>query len=203
MVFSFVVIDASEAVNAKVAEELAKRKHLPRPFKNRVVKRVAKVANNYAMASKAVELITPKLCEELPLMMKKKGLVVHVEEAFREGPFVVLELQVIKVNMKVVKEEVPSTTVRVVEQLLGMIGTKKKDKLESNYLSKVAQNKMESSLADLLRAELAERKLVAEAEVFSEEKQARFFFPMVRQVRQAKADASKDPSLPKVVSKAI
>uniref|UniRef100_A0A7S1GJX8 Uncharacterized protein n=1 Tax=Cyclophora tenuis TaxID=216820 RepID=A0A7S1GJX8_CYCTE len=192
--------DASQAVKSQVEEKIS-QKRLPGPLKERLAKRAAKVAADLITASKIVEKMAPKMAEEMPIKMKPKGLTVHVGEVFREGPFFVLQLQVVHVDTIVMAEAVrlqeeedgETMTVQCLKQFFGTIGSRNQDALETNYLPRIIQSKMGDSMGDMLSSELAEKGLEAEAEVLPEALQARFFFPFLQQIRESEAKSKKGP----------
>eukprot|EP00540_Astrosyne_radiata_P012084 CAMPEP_0116842534 /NCGR_PEP_ID=MMETSP0418-20121206/11573_1 /TAXON_ID=1158023 /ORGANISM="Astrosyne radiata, Strain 13vi08-1A" /LENGTH=222 /DNA_ID=CAMNT_0004473161 /DNA_START=193 /DNA_END=861 /DNA_ORIENTATION=+ len=193
----FAVKDVKEAVKSTVEEKMMERKRplVPKRLKERVIKRVAKLASDFMTASKMAGKIAEKMTAEMPQKMMKKGLTVHVEEVFREGPYFVLQLQVLKVDAVVMaeaakmkdeeEEEEDPLFVRCVKQFMEAVGGKNKDRLESRYLPTIVQNKMHSGMGDMLAKELSEKKMEAEAEVLPEAKQARFLFAMLKQVKEA------------------
>lgn len=83
--------DGSAAVKAKVERGLSK---LPRPIKNQAALRASELTTPGMIA----QYLSNRMIAKLPRKMKKKGLTVKVEQLFREGPYVVLELDVLHVD---------------------------------------------------------------------------------------------------------
>uniref|UniRef100_A0A7S1D2W4 Uncharacterized protein n=1 Tax=Cyclophora tenuis TaxID=216820 RepID=A0A7S1D2W4_CYCTE len=197
--------DASKVIQSTVEEKISQKK-LPAPIKARLAKRAAKVAGDLVGTSVIVKQLVPKLCEDIPKKMKSRGLSVHVEEVFRQGPVFVLELQVVHVDSVVMTaarkrirddKDKDNFAVQCLKQFLNVIGSKNQDTLERKHLPKIVQSKIPLSLGDMLCAELAENGMEAEAEVLPEALQARFFFPFLRQIQEqeseSKAKAKKGP----------
>ena len=209
------VNDASKAVEEQVRAKIMEKK-LPPKLKERLLNKVGKIAGDLVPASKIAEKMAPKMVEEMPEKMKPKGLTVHVEEVFREGPFFVLELQLLEVDtvklMEGEKDEADDTKAReepqqesmttgLMRRFLGVLGDSNKASLEREYLPKVVQAKMQGSMGDMLKAQLAEKNLEADTEVLDQTEQARYFFNMIQQVRAAEAESPKGLPLPPFLKK--
>lgn len=170
-------------------------------MKDRLAKRAGKIASDMVTATKIVEKMAPKMCLDMPTKMKAKGLTVEVEEAFREGPFFVLQMQVVHVDTVIMAEasalrdaeDKDAVSVQCLKQFFGVIGSKHQDSLETKYLPRIIQSKMHSSMGEKLTEELAEKGMEAEAEVLPEAQQARFFFPMLQQIRELESKPRKGP----------
>lgn len=87
----YIVQDGSQAVKAKVAKRLAL---LPSPVKNHAAQR----ASTMTTTKKITQHLSQKLQKKLPLEMKERGITVDMEELFREGPYVVLQLRILHVD---------------------------------------------------------------------------------------------------------
>ena len=89
-----VLQSASEAIKEGVSTKIQELKRLAPPLKQRLAKHVSRIAADKVSAKVVVDRLVPKLVADIPVKMKKKGLTVHVEEVFRDGPYFVLMLQV-------------------------------------------------------------------------------------------------------------
>jgi hypothetical protein len=85
------VHDASMAVKKRVREKLGK---FPKPVQNQA----AQAACFFTTPKKSAQVLSQRLCEELPCMFSKRGINIEVEEIFREGPYIVLKLLVLNVD---------------------------------------------------------------------------------------------------------
>ncbi|KAI2509625.1 hypothetical protein MHU86_4745 [Fragilaria crotonensis] len=142
--------------------------------------------------------MAPKMVATMPVKMRKKGLTVHAEEVFRDGPYFVIMMQVQHVDAAVMieakqlaqKDELPndeSWTVRFVKWLLSILGMNIVDSVQTDYLPAFIQSMMQPHMGEQMQAELADKKMMASVEVLSEEKQARFFYVLLQQVRDSEA----------------
>lgn len=192
-----VIEDASEAIKAGVSEKL-EESNLPPGLKRRIAKYVGKLAADRVSASQIVDAMAPKMVATMPVKMRKKGLTVHAEEVFRDGPYFVIMMQVQHVDAAVMmeakqlaeKDEVPkdeSWTVRFVKWLLSILGMNIVDSVQTDYLPAFIQSMMQPHMGEQMQAELADKKMMASVEVLSEEKQARFFYVLLQQVRDSEA----------------
>lgn len=192
-----VIEDASEAIQAGVSEKLESLPNLPPGLKHRLAQHVGKFAADRVSASKIVEKMAPKMVETMPVKMKANGLTVHAEEVFREGPYFVIMLQVQHVDATVMMEakqlaekgEVTddSVAVRLVRWIVGSMGMQLVDSVQRDYLPALIQSKMQPNMGEKMQEELAEKKMKASVDVLSEEKQARFFYVLLQQVRETEA----------------
>ena len=166
-----------EGVEKTVAEKMEKRRLLPEKLKQRLAGLASKLATDMVSAGKIAEKMAPKLCEEMPGKMKEKGLTVEVEVVFQEGPFFVLQMQVVHVDTVAMAEggtaektrddagqeeeedssSSSSMSVWFMKQFYGVIGTKNQESLETGYLPGFIQSKLESSMGEQMTAEMAER----------------------------------------------
>jgi hypothetical protein len=87
------VHDASMAVKEKITKRLG---ILPKPMQSQA----AQAANFFASRKKIVQALGQKLCIEIPQSFMKKGVTVEMQEIFREGAFIVFQLQVVHVSTK-------------------------------------------------------------------------------------------------------
>jgi hypothetical protein len=194
-----VIQDASEAIKAGVCQKL-EDSNLPPGLKKRLAKHVGKLAADRVSASKIVEKMSPKMVETMPVKMKKKGLTVHAEEVFRDGPYYVIMMQVQHVDAAAMmeakqlaekaekeSEEADSVGVRFVKWILSIMGMTLVDSVQKDYLPALIQSKMQLNMGEKMQEEMAEKKMKVSVEVLSEDKQARFFYEMLQQVRETEA----------------
>ena len=77
-----------------------------------------------------------------------------------------------------------STIVNFLTWLLGILGARNQKSLEEEFLPQVVQKKMEPIMNDMLKVRLEEEmKMQAETKVLGEDKQARFFFDKLKEIR--------------------
>jgi hypothetical protein len=146
-----VIEDASEAIKTGVAERI-NESSLPPPLKKRLVKHVGNFAADMVTASLIAEKAAPGMAEDLPLKMKAKGLTVHAEPVFQEGPYFVLMLQILHVDVEVVMEaqrmageerKKENLGVKILKWLLKVMGVDLVNKVEKDYLPGIVQTKMQ------------------------------------------------------------
>ena len=78
-----------------------------------------------------------------------------------------------------------SMIVNFLTWLLGILGAKNQKSLEETFLPQVVQRRMEPMMNDMLKVRLEEEmKMQADTRVLGEDKQARFFFDKLKEVRQ-------------------
>jgi hypothetical protein len=192
-----VIEDASEAIKAGVSQKL-EDSNLPPGLKRRLAKYVGTLAADRVSVSQIVDTMAPRMVKTMPVKMRKKGLTIHAEEVFRDGPYFVIMMQVQHVDAAVLmeakqlaeKHELPndeSWTVRFVKWLLSVLGMHIIDSVQTDYLPALIQSMMQPHMGEKMQAELAEKKMMASVEVLSEEKQARFFYVLLQQVRDSEA----------------
>ena len=192
-----VIEDASAAIQAGVSEKVESVRNLPPGLKHRLAKHVGKLAADRVSASKIVDMMAPRMVETMPAKMKAKGLTVHAEEVFREGPYFVIMLQVQHVDATVMMEAKQhaekgavsddSVAVKFVKWILSIMGMRLVDSVQKDYLPALIQSKMQPNMGEKMQQELADKKMKASVDVLSEEKQARFFYVLLQQVREAEA----------------
>jgi hypothetical protein len=189
-----VIEDASEAIKAGVSEKIEDC-NLPSKLKKRL-RHIGKFAADKISAARIVNKMAPKMVKEMPVKMKKKGLTVHAEEVFRDGAFFVIQMQVQHVDAAVMLEakqlagdEVGQErfAVKFVRWFLGAMGVTLADTVQTDYLPDLIQKKMQPSMGEMMEEEMAEKKMKASVEVLPEKKQARFFYALLQQVRDAEA----------------
>ena len=108
---------------------------LPKQLKNHAAQRASTLATP-KMVAKVLGL---RLCRELPRKIMEKGVNVNMEEVFREGPYVVLRMQVIHVDTVALAET--ATIVGTETTFLGewvdfwmdVVGVEHQRKIEEDY----------------------------------------------------------------------
>ena len=192
-----VIEDASEAIKAGVSEKL-EESNLPPALTRRLAKYAGRLAADRVSASQIVDTMAPRMVKTMPEKLRKKGLTIHAEEAFRDGPYFVIMMQVQHVDAAVMIEakqfaheheltDDESCTVKFVKWLLSVLGVHFVDRVQTDYLPALIQSQMQPIMVEKVQAELAEKKMKASVEVLSEEKQARFFYVILQQVRESEA----------------
>lgn len=192
-----VIEDASEAIRAGVSQKI-EDSSLPPKIKTRLAKHVGQFAADYVKAAKVVSRMAPKMVEEMPIKMKKKGLTVHAKEVFRHGPFFVIQIQVQHVNAAVMMEAKKmagkngfggndTIALRVIKWMLSCTGVTLADTVQTDYLPDLIQKKIHPSMGMIMVEELAEKKMKAAVQVLPEQKQSRFFYALLQQVREGEA----------------
>ena len=171
------ILDAKDAVEAKVARSVANK---PAPIRKLAPMIAKDVASTTMVASKMIT----KLCAKIPTRMKAKGIDAVVEPVYHKKSYIVLQLQVQAVNSLLLAQQQPPNLLalylaRVLEYVLKLIGETHQQTLEQDYLPDLVQSKLEVALDDLLSTKLAEKGLEATAKVLPEAQQARYFFTQV------------------------
>jgi hypothetical protein len=199
------VRDASLAIQAKVSKKVAEKMgNFPGPMKDKASQRLAEVASKRITPSKVASQLGGKLMKKMPKKMKQKGLTVEIKQVFCEGPYVVLELQVQHVDMvaaeKAMREvnteqdededdedddEAASNTVAgtLIEWSLYLMGTRNQKKLEEGFLATQVQAKLQTAMAEMMNEKLQEKQIIADCDIVKEEKQARYFYAKLQEVR--------------------
>jgi hypothetical protein len=197
------VHDASKVIKAKVSARVNDSK-LPKPVKGIVAGRAAKVASKLMKPPKIAEKMGKKICKKIPKKMKEKGLTVEMEEVFREGPYVVLQLQVQHVDTIAVEkaqreenvdlgqdDDAQSSSVAgaLLDWSMWLIGQNNQKKLEGGFLPQKVQAKLQTKMMAMMADKFEEKQLKADVEIMKEEKQARFFYSRLKAVRLAAEEA--------------
>lgn len=195
---NILVHDASEAVKDEVANKV-KKSRIPFPLKESVANRAAaRITWDLSMASKVVDMMGPRLCQEIPIKMSKKGIQVHVDNVFTEGNYLVIELQVQHVDAIVMSEakhkkqeqdQHNGAGALFFKSVFTVIGVENQASLEREVLPNILQRKVSVSIREMMKEKLTEKKMAADVEILKEEKQARYFFQTLRQVREVYANA--------------
>jgi hypothetical protein len=196
--FLFVVIDGSALVKSKVKERVDNSK-LPTSLKDAVANRAGHVASKRIKPSKIAQNIGTKLCERTPQKMAEMGVTVAMEQVFREGPLVVLQLQVQHVDAraieKVRRQEAADLTQSdtsseatvasaLLEWCLRIIGSDNQKKLESEFLPEKVQAKLESKILEIMTERFERKGLEVDVEIVREERQAKYFFRKLKEMRE-------------------
>ena len=199
-----IIEDPSEAVKAGVSLKV-QESSLPPPLKKRIAERVGNFAADMVTASKAAEKAAPGMCEEMPQKMKEKGLTVHCEPVFQEGPYFVVSMQVLHADVQLMMDaekqagQEEGFVARTVKWILKAAGVDVVDKVQRDYLPGMIQAQMQPKLDEMMAQQMyEEKKMKGSVDVLPEEKQARYFYAMLKAIRaaEAAAKASKGPSLP-------
>jgi hypothetical protein len=99
-----VVIDASEAIKDKVRTRVEDSR-LPKPLRRVVTAAATGIAGNVFTLHKIAKKVSKKICHKLPEKMFIRGITAVVEEIFREGPYVVFQLEVQRVDLATLTEK--------------------------------------------------------------------------------------------------
>ena len=200
---------ASEAVKAKVVETLSNTKFVPASLA-RCAGQFCKDHDNYFVSSeKIAKKISKELCTKIPAKMEKKGLVVELEETFREGPYAVLEMHVVKVDTSAWAGTSGSGSggggdLSALWSFLDFFGAGNQQYFEEEYLPQLVRKFLVKSMKEFLEDGLASERIEASTQVIKEKHQARYFFEQLRKVRAKEKesknnkdnntkDANKDP----------
>jgi hypothetical protein len=173
---------------------------------------LAEVASKRIKPSKVAIQLGGKLVKKMPKKMKEKGLTVEMEQVFCEGPYVVLQLQVQHVDMvaaekamredktktatplddDIEQEDQASNTVAgtLIQWSLYLMGSTNQKKLEEGFLATQVQAKLETAMAEMMNEKLQEKQIIADCDIVKEEKQARYFYAKLQEVR-AEVEAQK------------
>jgi hypothetical protein len=93
-----VVIDASGAIANKVRTRVKDLK-VPKRLRGVVTAAATGIAENVLTLHKIAKKVSKKICQKLPEKMFLRGITAVVEEVFREGPYVVFQLQIQHVDL--------------------------------------------------------------------------------------------------------
>lgn len=197
---NLVVLDASSAIDQQLSKKL----------KGKVFKPLQKLATKAATTVATPERVAGVLSQELPKKMVEKmaskGLAAAAELVFVEGPYVVVQMQILSVSPAAMieaqahdkydddtgelkrKATLSSNWAARLTQcwhhLLRIIGVHRKHLLQEEYLPNLIQSKMESVMGDVVADKLESKGLEAMSQVLPEMQQARFFFSTLQQVRE-------------------
>jgi hypothetical protein len=99
-----VIIDASEAIKDKVRTRVEDSR-LPKRLRKVVTATATGIAGTVFTMHKIAKKVSKKICRELPEKLFIQGITAVVEEAFREGPYVVFQLEVRRVDLVTLAEK--------------------------------------------------------------------------------------------------
>jgi hypothetical protein len=198
---NILIHDASDLIKDEVAAKV-KKSRIPGPLKESVANRAAaRIAWDLSIANKVLDKLGPRLCQEIPIKMGRKGIQVHVETVHSEGNYLVQELQVQHVDAIVMAEarnksaekdrEEGTLTSSLFKGMFTVIGVQNQASLEGGVLPTIVQRKVSVSICEMMQEKLAEKKMTADVRVLQEEKQARYFFNTLRIVRYETTQAEK------------
>ena len=88
---SFAVHDTSLAVKDKVTQKL---RHTPKQLQ----KQASHVVSRFKTPARVAPILSKRLCKVVAERLSEKGICVKLEEYFREGPYIVLKLEVLRVD---------------------------------------------------------------------------------------------------------
>jgi hypothetical protein len=206
--FCSLVRDGSEAVKARVSKRLEKSIFL-RPVKNHA----AQAASDLTTPKMVVQQLSQQMMRKLPKKMKEKGLTVEMEEVFREGPFVVLQLQVIHVDTVALaarKSKEDDALSSMIQWFLNLMGAGYQKNLEEDYcmflgtlfamwdpgllsglltlprfsVPKQVMKHLAVEMPAMLEEKMASKKVEAETKVLDGKSQARYFYSKLKEVRE-------------------
>jgi len=196
---NIVVLDAADAVDQQLQLEF---KDIPKPFHNMA----CGIAAVWATPERVAEAMAIDVPKNLVAKMADKGLTAVAETTFIEGPFLVIQVQILSVSPAAMvegqskdfydefgdlEEEAhlsQALALRLkncIQGILYWFGMKTQKSLERDYLPRLIESKMESIMDEAVADKLKRRGLHAISKVLIEEKQARYFFDTLRQVREA------------------
>ena len=198
---NILIHDASEAIKHEVAAKV-KKSRIPGPLKESVANRAAaRITWDLSTANKVIDKLGPRLCKEIPIKMRRKGIHVHVESVYSEGNYLVQEIQVQHVDAIVMAEarnksvekdrEEGTLTSSLFKGMYTVIGVQNQASLERDVLPNIVQRKVSVSICEMMQEKLAEKKMTADVRVLQEDKQARYFFNTLRTVREEATRAEK------------
>mmetsp|Transcript_7721 Transcript_7721/g.11052 ORF Transcript_7721/g.11052 Transcript_7721/m.11052 type:complete len:365 (+) Transcript_7721:146-1240(+) len=192
------VLDASKAIKHKVAKKVNNTR-LPNPIKQVVAKQASNVAGNRpSSANRVAEKLSIKLVEMIQKKMKEKGITITCKVVFLEGPYFVIQLQVIHCDAVVLAEARDDQSIGggvggdecgdthswgIIRWGMGVMGTGPSTKLESDILPNIIHHKLKSSLDEILKEKLTEQKVETKVATLPEHKQARYFFDQLEKIR--------------------
>lgn len=188
---NIIILDATEGVKQKVKDNIDKM-NLPKGMSEAAKKLGSRAASKMATPDVIASKMGQEMPKKMPKEMSEKGMVVEAETVFQEGPYLVVQLQVQKIN-SVLMAEVKALEAQehkydwligLLIKFLQFLGVKNQKTLEEQYLPRVVQSKMGSLMDEMLKVKLEEEmKMDAECKVLGEDKQARYFFGKLKEVR--------------------
>ena len=109
-----------------------------------------------------------------------------------KGPYLVVQLQVQRIDPLMLaevkalehQEQKYMWLVSLLTWLLSIVGAKNQKSLEEEFLPRVVQRKLEPVMNQMLKVKMEEEmKMDAETMVLGEDKQARFFYDKLKEIR--------------------
>lgn len=193
--------DASEAIHAKVREKLKARKSSLLPS---VVQRVVPVvAGRFISDAKVVQKMSEQICIKVPSSLQSKGIRALADEVFREGPYLVVQLQVQHVDSGVIlskahqqseygsnKAYVIGVVIIIVQWFFALIGLQRQQTVEETLLPSIVLNRLETAMNEVMEEKLIEKGVEAETLIVAEAGQARYFYEKLRQLRELPSNNS-------------
>ncbi|KAL3917776.1 MAG: hypothetical protein SGILL_004550 [Bacillariaceae sp.] len=199
---NIVVVDGSVAVKTSVKKRVDNTK-LPPSLKESFGNGAAHVVSMRSSPDKIAERLGGQLCEKTTRKLAEMGVTIEMEECYREGTYVVLQMQVLRVDARTIQgasgsgqeklekgkgETTASGT--MLEWCLTIIGTENQKKLEEDYLPDKAQAKLQAKILAIMKEKLEKKGIIANIEIVKEEKQARYFYEKLKEIRKGEGDSS-------------
>jgi hypothetical protein len=189
------VNDESKAFKA-IRGEGVENANLPFSLEDSIAQGASHVMSKRIKLSKLAQKIGTKLCESMPRKMAEMGLTVEMEEVFREGNFVVMQLQVQHVDTRAVekalgRENIDLTKIDLDTTLAGtllewcteLIGNDKMKQVENDFLPEMVQSKLTTKILEVMTEKFERKGLIIDVEILKEEQQARFFYRQLKELR--------------------
>jgi hypothetical protein len=101
---NIVIIDASEAIKNKVRTTVEDSR-LPKRLRRVVTATATGIAGSVLTLHKIAKKVSKKICHILPEKLFLRGITAVVEEVFREGPYLVFQLEVQRVDLATLTEK--------------------------------------------------------------------------------------------------
>lgn len=122
--------------------------------------------------------------------MKDKGLAVKVEPHYLQGPYVVLKLQVLSVNVDKLAETALEEKLGVTDSAIptwvrrfeSLIGEESAEKLETVVVPEFVQSRMTEMMPAMMKQKFSSKKLKAIPEVVKEADQRTYFLTKLREL---------------------
>lgn len=196
---NLVVLDAADAIGQQLQLEF---KDMPSALHDVA----AGLAAAWATPECVAEALTAEVPKHLVAKMASKGVTAVAETTFWEGPYLVVQCQILSVSPAAMVEAQSvnfydefgdleeeahmsqALALRLkscIQRILSWFGMKTQTSLEGDYLPRLIQSKMEAVMDEALETKLKRRGLHAISKVLIQERQARYFFDILRRVRAA------------------
>jgi hypothetical protein len=176
-------------------KEKIDKTNMPQPIKDAAKKIGAKAASKLATPTAIATKMSQELPRRMPMEMAEKGLTVVAETVFQEGPYLVVQMQVQRIDsvlmaeVKALENQEMDWTwlIRLLIWVLRLLGAANQRSLEEDYLPQVVQSKMEPLMNQMLKVKIeVEMLMEADTMVLGEDKQARYFFQKLKEIRAEK-----------------